>query len=92
MTSYAIKIGRKYFDSFIYYEKRGKGRYGGNFGNAGIYQYGDIVDIKLTESIEITMVRRELGEKISLIYDIDKFKNSKINIIPIEDNKSVVDK
>jgi len=83
VQEYAIKIGNKYFKEFIYTKQNRKGRYGGNTGNGGVYVQGDIEDIYLTEDIELTLSRRCLGDKIKLIYDIDKFKNKKVSIIPI---------
>ncbi|WP_297425820.1 hypothetical protein [Clostridium sp.] len=85
VQEYAIKIDNKYFKSFIYAEKSTKGRYGGHFGNAGIYKKGDIIDIELTKEIELTETRRSLAGKIQLIYDIDKFKKKKVSIIPVSE-------
>lgn len=83
IQEYAIKIGNKYFKEFIYTKQNCQGRYGGHTGNEGVYVQGDIVDIDLTKDIELTLSRRSLGGKIKLIYDIDKFKNKKVSIIPI---------
>lgn len=87
MTEYAIKVGSKYFKDFKYADKSTKGRYGGNFGNAGIYKEGDIIDLELTKDVELTLCRRSLVDKIRLIYDIDKFKNKRVSIIPMPENE-----
>jgi hypothetical protein len=81
---YAIKIGNKYFKEFIYDENiNSKGRFTGGATRIGNYETGDIIDILLTEDIELTLTRRSLADKIQLIYDIDKFKKQKVGIIPI---------
>lgn len=80
---YAIKIGNKYFKSFVYSDKNTYGRFTGGATRTGNYETGDIIDIELTKEIELTETRRSLADKIQLIYDIDKFKNKKVSIIPV---------
>ena len=83
MVTYAIKVGSKYFKDFIYADKNTYGRYGGHFGNAGVYNEGDIIDIELTKDPDTTLSKRSIATKIQLIYDIDKFKTKKVSIVPI---------
>lgn len=83
MIEYYIKVGNKYFKDFVYARKSTNDRYGGNFGNAGIYKEGDIIDLELTKDAELTLSRRSLATKIQLIYDLDKFKTKKVSIIPV---------
>ena len=81
---YAIKIGDKYFKEFIYDENiNSKGRFTGGATSMGNYGTGDLIDIELTNEIELTLTRRSLADKIQLIYDIDKFKQQQVGIIPV---------
>lgn len=45
----------------------------------------DIVDIIVTENIERTEIKRSIGNTIKTILEIEKFRNEKIIIIPVEE-------
>lgn len=78
---YAIKIDGEYFKDYIYADKNTKGRFG-----KVQYYIGDVINITTTKEIERTEVRRSIGNTISMLYGIEKMKNKKIEIIPIERN------
>lgn len=78
---YAIKIDGEYFKDYVYTDKNMKGRFG-----KVQYYVGDIIDITTTKEVERTEVRRSIGNTISMLYGIEKMKNKKIEIIPIERN------
>lgn len=80
---YAIKIDGKYFKDYVYSDKNTYGRFSGGATNIGNYQTDDIIDLILTDNIEYTTSRRNISEKIKIIYDIEKFKNKKVSIIPV---------
>ncbi|NFL43130.1 hypothetical protein FDB61_15695 [Clostridium botulinum] len=82
---YAINIDNMYFKDFVYAERSTLGRVSGHSQLAGNYNVGDIIDVKLTDNIEYMTTRRSLAEKIQLIYDIDKFKNKVVSIVPVEE-------
>jgi glycine cleavage system H lipoate-binding protein len=85
VMEYAIKIEDKYFKSFVYADKNTYGRFTGGATSIGNYQIGDIIDIELTNDVELTETRRSLAERIKLIYDMDKFKDKIISIIPVSE-------
>lgn len=75
---YAIKIDGKYFKEYIYHQ----GTSGRSFGGTRL-QDGDIIGIVLTDKAERTEVRRSIGNTITTLYQIDKMRGKKIEIVPL---------
>lgn len=78
---YAVKINGKYFKEYVYAEKNIKGR----FGKVGVIQ-GDIIDLELSDEVERTFSSRCLGGTLATIYLVEKFRDKKIEIIPLGRN------
>lgn len=85
MILYSIKIDNKYFKEYVYADKNLLGRYAGHGKLGNLIQEGDIVDIKLTDSPERTETKRSISGTIGTIYQIEKFKDKKIEIIPVKE-------
>ena len=85
ITTYAIKINSKYFKDYVYATEKDQGRYFGHGYQGSLIQEGDIIDLVLTKTVERTQVRRSIGNTISTILQVEKFKNAKIIIEPIEE-------
>ena len=82
---YTIKVNGKYFKEYIYATKENLHRYAGNTQNGCLVYDGDIVDLILTEDVQYTTTKRNLAEKVRLIYGIDKFKDCTIEIRPYKE-------
>ena len=80
---YNIKINGEYFKEYIYADKTNINRYNGNTALGMCIQEGDIVDIITTPTPEREETKRSVGNTIFVLYGIDKYKNTKIEIIPI---------
>ena len=85
ITTYAIKINGKYFKDYIYVTEKDQSRYLGHGVQGSLVQEGDIIDLVFTSTAERTEVRRSIGNTIATILQIEKFKNTKIIIEPIEE-------
>ena len=84
MYEYALKINGEYFKEYVYLTQENKGRYAGNTQLGSLLQDGDIVDIITTKEPERFEFPRSIGEVIATILRIDKWKGSKIEIIPVK--------
>lgn len=84
MVVYAIKIGKQYFKEYVYATKEDLRRYSGHSSLGGNLQEGDIINIVLSDTAERKETKRSIGNTISVIYQIEKLKDKKIEIIPIE--------
>lgn len=80
---YAIKVGNQYFKEYIYHDINTNGRFAG-IGHNSTLRDGDIIGIVTTDKPERTWSRRGLGGTIGTLYTIDKVRDKKIEIIPME--------
>lgn len=85
MIYYAIKINNKYFKEYEYQGKIIKDRYCGNATLGGVLKEGDIKDIICTDTPQRTETRKSIGNTIAVIYDIEAFRNTTIEIVPIKE-------
>lgn len=88
MITYAIRIDGRYFKDYVYAQRSPRMGYLGHTRFGTTIQEGDIIDIVTTPTPERTEVKRSLGGTIATIYAIDKLRNKKIEIIPIQGDKS----
>lgn len=84
MTLYAIKINGGYFKEYVYADRNKKGRYGGHTSFGVLIRDGDIIEIVTTKEPERMETRRSVGNTLTTILQIDKYKGAKIEIVPVE--------
>jgi hypothetical protein len=88
MTLYAIKINGGYFKEYVYADRNKKGRHGGHTSFGALIRDGDIIDIVTTKEPERTETRRSVGNTLATILQIDKYRGTKIEIVPVEGDES----
>jgi hypothetical protein len=84
MTLYAIKINGGYFKEYVYADRNKKGRHGGHTSFGTVIKAGDIIDIVTTKEPERTETKRSVGNTLATILQIDKYRGTKIEIVPVE--------
>ncbi|WP_346848457.1 hypothetical protein [uncultured Clostridium sp.] len=85
MICYAIKINNKYFKKYEYQERVTNDRYAGNATVRGVLKEGDIKNIICTDTPERMETRRNIGNTIATIYDIESLRNEIIEIVPVNE-------
>lgn len=80
---YTIKIDGKYFKDFIYATKEDQGRFLGHGAQGSLIHEGDILDLELTEKAEAKFTKRSVGNKISLILQVEEYRKKEIHIVPL---------